>query len=104
MSFKWFAPIIFGNESGKRRITSLQNPWNVKIPTRYPAEPIISTSLLRIENTPDSVKVSASMLSGVASVFCSIFAMRSVRICVLPVPGPAITITGPSIASTACLC
>ena len=30
--------------------------------------------------------------------------MRAAKICVLPVPGPAITKTGPSICSTAFLC
>src|SRR3989338_9072506 len=41
------------------------------------------------------------MLSGAVSVFSKILAMRKVKILVLPVPGPATTITGPSMASTA---
>ena len=50
---------------------------------------------------PASVKVKARIFSGLASVTLRIFAMRKVSICVLPVPGPAITMTGPSIVSTA---
>ena len=46
-------------------------------------------------------KVRARMFPGCISVWRRIFAIRRVRICVLPVPGPAITMTGPSIVSTA---
>ena len=52
----------------------------------------------------ESVNVSTRIESGVACVSLRIFAMRSVRICVFPVPGPAITSTGPSTVSTAFFC
>jgi hypothetical protein len=83
---------------------SLQNPWNVLIATEYAGVPMISARRLRIETTPDSVKVRARIESGEASVLRNMFAIRSVRICVFPVPGPATTITGPSTASTASRC
>src|SRR3989338_8692756 len=53
---------------------------------------------------PDSVKVNAKIASGGVSVRFKILAIRRVSICVFPVPGPAITMTGPSIASTALRC
>ena len=53
---------------------------------------------------PDSVKVNAKREVGSVSVFFKILAIRSAIIWVLPVPGPAITITGPSIVSTANCC
>jgi len=51
-----------------------------------------------------SVKVRAKIFSGAVSVLSKIFAMRKVSTCVFPVPGPATTITGPSIVSTAFFC
>ncbi len=72
--------------------------------TRYADAPIIPTSFCRIEYTPDSVNVRAKILSGEVSVFSKILAIRRVKIEVFPVPGPAITITDPSIASTAFFC
>ena len=41
------------------------------------------------------------MFDGDVSVSSRIFHIRAANICVFPVPGPAITITGPSILSTA---
>ena len=63
-----------------------------------------SRSFLDNHPLPDSVKVIARMLSGFASVSRKIFAIRVDNNCVLPVPGPAITKTGPAILSTACRC
>ena len=53
---------------------------------------------------PDSVKVKAKIESGLVSVVFKILAIRCAIISVFPVPGPAITITGPSIVSTASCC
>src|SRR3989344_9248203 len=50
---------------------------------------------------PESVKVKAKIPSGGVSVFFRISLILSAIIWVLPVPGPAITMTGPSIVSTA---
>ncbi len=55
-----------------------------------------------IADTPERVKVRHSTPFASVSVFSSMLAMRKVSTWVLPVPGPATTITGPSMASTAC--
>lgn len=52
---------------------------------------------------PESVKVRARMAEGSVSVCLRILAMRVAMIWVLPVPGPAMTMTGPSIEVTASL-
>src|SRR3989338_5324174 len=64
---------------------------------------MVAKSLCRIALAPESVKVKAKIPSGGVSVFFKIWAIRSAIIWVLPVPGPAITITGPSMVSTASL-
>src|SRR3989344_2052635 len=51
--------------------------------------------------TPASVKVIARIPEGGVSGFRRVLAMRSVSTVGFPVPGPAITMTGPSIVSTA---
>ena len=96
--------IIRGKYSGYVLMTSLQNPWKVLMLTEYAGEPIISASLRFMEAAALSVKVSASIFSGSVSVRWRMFAIRKVSTWVLPVPGPATTITGPSIASTASRC
>ena len=58
----------------------------------------------RMARTPDSVKVRAKMASGGTSVLVKMLAIRAAKIWVLPVPGPAATITGPSIVLTASSC
>ncbi len=55
----------------------------------------------RMLSVAASVKVRARIEEGSVSVLFRILAMRVVRTWVLPVPGPAMTITGPSRVSTA---
>ncbi len=61
----------------------------------------MSTSRSRMALAPLSVNVRHKIFSGNVSVFFRILATRILKSSVLPVPGPAITITGPSIESTA---
>ena len=58
----------------------------------------------RIFLAPASVKVIANIFSAEISVLAKMLAIRAERSCVFPVPGPAITSTGPSILSTAFFC
>ena len=62
------------------------------------------SSKRRMAMLPASVKVRQRMFSGAVSVSSRILPIRQARICVFPVPGPAITITGPSMVSTASRC
>jgi hypothetical protein len=55
----------------------------------------------RISEAAASVYVRQRIPDGGVSVSLMIFPMRKDRISVLPVPGPAITMTGPSMESTA---
>lgn len=54
-----------------------------------------------MELAPDSVKVKARIAYGGVSVFLRILAILRDKVWVFPVPGPARTITGPSMVSTA---
>src|SRR3989338_5765848 len=65
---------------------------------------MICRSRSRMAFAPLVENVRQRILLGRICVFARIFATRIARVCVFPVPGPATTITGPSIESTACFC
>ena len=66
--------------------------------------PIISVMRVRISRAALLVKVTASSSHGLARPVVSRWASRVVSTRVLPVPAPASTRTGPSVASTAARC
>lgn len=84
-------------------MTSLQKLWNVAILTLYASVFSCVSSLFLMFVAALSVNVRQSMFSGFVSVFCRMFMILWLIICVLPVPGPATTSTGPSMVSTASL-
>ena len=80
---------------------ALQKLWKVAILTLSASLPIKDISRCRMALTPDSVNVRQRMFCGWASPCCRIYPILADRTCVLPVPGPARTRTGPSVVSTA---
>ncbi len=97
--------VYSGNASGCFFITSSAKLWKVNVPTlRAVSSPTSPARRFATVRAAESVNVSTRIFSGFVSVTFRMFAMRSVRMCVLPVPGPAITSTGPSTVSTAFFC